>query len=518
MGSAETSRAENEALELEIARRQQAEAELHEMQGFLASLLEHAPLSIYVTSTDGRLRLVNRAWEEFHGASREKMVGLQLEQIYPAALARQYLEANQRVVDGAAPVVTEEIGDAPDGRHYFHTVKFPLRDADGKVEAVGGVSIDITKRKQMEEALRKRNLDLEVFNRAARAFSSTLDLDQVLATVLEEIRNTLNVAACSVWLIDRDKGDLVCRQATGPECDVVRGWHLAPDEGIVGWVVCHGESAVVADTRADDRHYKAVDQAIGYELRSILSVPLRITQGVLGAIQVVDTQVGRFTDADLALVEPLAATAAAAIENARLYEEANRLRAFNENIVHSIGEGIAIADVDGRLLFMNPQGAAIIGYTPEELVGQNWRPFIAPETLTRTETEASNRPQGIASKYETFGIARDGRQVPLIVSSRPLFEGGHFVGTLAAFVDITERKRAEEERERLIAELREALANIKTLKGLVPICASCKKIRTDEGFWQQVEVYIRDHSEIEFSHGLCPDCLKKLYPEFAQDE
>jgi PAS domain-containing protein len=113
------------------------------------------------------------------------------------------------------------------------------------------------------------------------------------------------------------------------------------------------------------------------------------------------------------------------------------------------------------------------------------------------------------------GRHRQGECIPIIVSAVPLFEGGHFSGVLAAFIDITERKRAEEERERLIAELKEALANIKTLKGLIPICASCKKIRTDQGFWQQVEVYIREHSDVEFSHGLCPDCLKKLYPDFA---
>jgi PAS domain S-box-containing protein len=394
MGSEEALRERNEELEREIARRRQVEEELREAQGFLASLLEHAPLSIYVASTDGRLRLVNRAWEEFWGLSREKAIGLRSEQVYPAAQARQYLEANQRVIDGAAPTIVEEIGDAPDGRHYFHTVKFPLRGAHGEIEAVGGVSVDITERKQMEEALRQRNLDLEVLNRAARAFSSTLDLDQVLAIVLEEIRSALGVAACSVWLIDRTRGDLVCLQATGPESNVVRGWRLAPGEGIVGWVVAHGESAVVSDTRSDERHVQTVDREIGFELRSVLSVPLRVTQGVIGAIQVLDTQVGRFTAADLSLIEPLAATAAVAIENARLYEEA----------------------------------------------------------------------------------------------------------------------------EGLIAELREALANIKTLKGLIPICASCKKIRTDEGFWQQVDVYIRDHSEVEFSHGLCPDCLKKLYPEFARDE
>jgi len=76
-----------------------------------------------------------------------------------------------------------------------------------------------------------------------------------------------------------------------------------------------------------------------------------------------------------------------------------------------------------------------------------------------------------------------------------------------------ERKLAEEEREKLIRELQEALAKVKTLTGLLPICASCKKIRDDKGYWNQIEVYIRDHSEAEFSHGICPDCMKKLYPD-----
>ncbi len=79
----------------------------------------------------------------------------------------------------------------------------------------------------------------------------------------------------------------------------------------------------------------------------------------------------------------------------------------------------------------------------------------------------------------------------------------------AANVKAGEEKVA---REKLIDELQEALANVKALKGLIPICASCKKIRDDEGYWHQVEVYIRDHSEAEFSHGICPDCVKKLYP------
>jgi phosphoserine phosphatase RsbU/P len=69
-----------------------------------------------------------------------------------------------------------------------------------------------------------------------------------------------------------------------------------------------------------------------------------------------------------------------------------------------------------------------------------------------------------------------------------------------------------------VEELRQALEHIKTLRGIVPICASCKKIRDDQGFWKQVEVYVRDHTEAEFSHGICPDCIRKLYPDFAEDE
>ncbi len=78
--------------------------------------------------------------------------------------------------------------------------------------------------------------------------------------------------------------------------------------------------------------------------------------------------------------------------------------------------------------------------------------------------------------------------------------------------EISERERVDSERERTVVELQEAMAKVKVLKGLLPICASCKKIRNDEGYWQQIESYIRDHSEAEFSHGICPDCVKSLYP------
>ncbi len=89
----------------------------------------------------------------------------------------------------------------------------------------------------------------------------------------------------------------------------------------------------------------------------------------------------------------------------------------------------------------------------------------------------------------------------------------------AGLIDyIAALKQAEEEREKLIRQLQEALASIKTLSGLLPICYSCKQIRDDKGYWNQIETYIHDHSDAQFTHGICPACVAKLYPEYYPDK
>ena len=80
----------------------------------------------------------------------------------------------------------------------------------------------------------------------------------------------------------------------------------------------------------------------------------------------------------------------------------------------------------------------------------------------------------------------------------------------------TQIKRDIGERVVLIDNLQNALANVKTLSGLLPICSSCKMIRDDQGYWTQVETYVSAHTGVDFSHGLCPECLKKLYPEYCE--
>ena len=83
--------------------------------------------------------------------------------------------------------------------------------------------------------------------------------------------------------------------------------------------------------------------------------------------------------------------------------------------------------------------------------------------------------------------------------------------------EIVDRKRSEAEREKLILNLQRKSNEVAELEGMLPICASCKKIRDDRGYWHQVEIYIRNHAKVDFSHGMCPDCIKNLYPELADD-
>lgn len=110
----------------------------------------------------------------------------------------------------------------------------------------------------------------------------------------------------------------------------------------------------------------------------------------------------------------------------------------------------------------------------------------------------------------------DGRIRDVEVFSGPVFINNEKL-LYSIIHDISDRKKIEQEKAQLIEKLTKALEEIKTLKGILPICSSCKKIRDDKGYWQQFEAYIEQHSGAEFTHGICPDCARKLYPDLDFD-
>lgn len=175
---------------------------------------------------------------------------------------------------------------------------------------------------ELEMRVAERTAQLTMLNRASRALISTLDLDEVLVIILENLHSLLDVTACSVWLLDEDNGRLVCKQSTGPNSSRLIGWQLQPNEGIVGWVVANNQSLLLPDAQKDSRHHADIDRAVAVQTRSLLTIPLWVHGRVVGALQATDAKPARFTESDKNLMESLAATAAIAIENANLYQQA----------------------------------------------------------------------------------------------------------------------------------------------------------------------------------------------------
>ena len=138
----------------------------------------------------------------------------------------------------------------------------------------------------------------------------------------------------------------------------------------------------------------------------------------------------------------------------------------------------------------------MLGSHPSELLGKAATDFVPHE---ERENVKSKILSGYEQPYETRCSRKDGSTFPIEARAKMFSYKGQQV-RVTAIRDISAQKKAEKE--------------IRTLRGILPICASCKKIRDDKGYWNQIESYVQDHSEAEFTHCICQECAKKLYPDF----
>ncbi len=198
----------------------------------------------------------------------------------------------------------------------------------------------------------------------------------------------------------------------------------------------------------------------------------------------------------------------------QLRESEERYRA----VVSQAVEGITLFEVEtGCLLEANGAFQQMLGYTTQEI------PTLTIYDVMERGRAGADRDLSpvLTNRQAALGerrfVRKDGSLIDVDVNASLIKREARPVVCLVAH-DITERKRAERQRESLIADLQEALRQVKTLSGLLPICASCKRIRDDQGTWQPVEGYIRERSSAEFTHSLCPDCIRKLYPQYSEGD
>jgi PAS domain S-box-containing protein len=254
--------------------------------------------------------------------------------------------------------------------------------------------------------------------------------------------------------------------------------------------------------------------------KKAFDAPFIIVSGRIGEEVAVDMMKAGASDYvmkdDLPRLAPAVTRELRAARDRKIRRQAQLAMAHLASIVETCDDAIISQTLGGTILSWNSGAERMFGYAAEDMVGESIENLVPHDhhkeiSDIRDVIELGRRVERI----ETVRLRRDGSSLDVSITVSPIKNAdGNVHGASIVLRDITERKRQEMERSRLIEELTEALKHVKTLNGLLPICASCKKIRNDGGYWEQVETYIRSRSNAEFTHGICPDCVRLLYPEY----
>jgi len=330
------------------AQYQQTIEALSRSEELTRALLESASDGIVIVDREGRIILINARALEMFGYSRKELLGRPIETLLPERFHAVHVA--HRAGFSAHPRLR------PMGKGYDLVARrrdgseFPVEVSlsfvrQGDVFLIMSFITDVTERKKIEDeksatltALQKRNRDLALLNRVSQTLTATLDSQEVVERLLQTVTEAIGAVGSSVWLWDpHEQGWLVCK-ATFHEGrnHLLVNRRLAAGQGVAGWVAQHGESVVVPYAPADPRYNPEIDAQTGFQTTSLLSMPLRVRDRIIGVLQVVNKAEGGFDVDDQALVETLAASAAIAIENAQLVEalreQARQLQARNEEL------------------------------------------------------------------------------------------------------------------------------------------------------------------------------------------
>jgi|GEM_PF-584476 PAS domain S-box-containing protein len=454
---------------------QERTAELMAANRTLDAVIHASPEPILAIDPEGNIQLWNPAAERVFGWQKEEVMG-QMNPIIPPEKQEEFRVLRERELRGEAFHDLEIRRCKKDGSPIDLSLSSaPIRDAEGRITGIMGILSDITARKQMEEALRQSE---------------------------EKYRYIFETANEVIWVLNAKFETVLVNQKVSD----LLGYTPAEMNGLSPGAFIFPEDREKYQILVD-RHLQGREEPFDFRLRhkdgSVRWVHLK-TKRILDAN-------GSFAGS-FAMLDDITARKC-------LEQDLVRSKTLFESIFNSITDTAIFADTNRRILMVNTAAEDTFGYSPEEMKGKTTEfLYIDKEAY---EEQGIRRFRIGADKslpiYEINYRRKDGSAFPAETMGTFVEDPqGNILGFIGIIRDISERKMAEEERERMISELQKALAQVKTLKGLLPICAYCKRIRDDEGYWNSVEKYIHDRSEVEFSHGICPDCLKEHHPSFKE--
>jgi PAS domain S-box-containing protein len=449
-----------------------------ETEGRWRAFSNHAPLSIYVKDSQGRYLLTNRQHQNLFKISDPNwLVGKTVFQVFPSTVAQILQQNDQQVLDTKTPLIIEEIIPHSDGEwHTYLSVKFPIANYQGEIYSVGGISTDITERKQVEEALQRAHHTLTALTECRQILIHATDE----MTLLQEICQVLvqKVGYRLVWIgfaeADAQQTVRPVAQAGADEnylAGITVSWGDNEwGQGPTGRAIRSGNPCFVKNMMTDPQYAPWRSQALRQGYNSSMAMPLRLDNQVVGAINIYAQATDAFNAETVQLFEDLSADLMYRVRVLRdqvehqqaeyaLQASEKRFRALFEGMP----EAIFIADPEtGVIVDANPAASQLILKPYEEIIGLHQSQLHPPVSRDSTIKNFISHCQQVFQSSQTVLVEEmvyrsDGKQIPVEILAT-LFQIQDKILIQGVFRDISERKRTEnalresEERFRSLVE------------------------------------------------------------------
>ncbi|MEP6988149.1 MAG: PAS domain S-box protein, partial [Chloroflexota bacterium] len=338
----------------------------------------------------------------------------------------------------------------------FQSQMVPEYTKPNMVNSVLVITRDITRQKRAEMALLENYEILETIHRVGQALSGELDLQKLLQTVTDAAAQVTG-ADYSAFISNQldSNGKYIISTISGPPQEIFARFPIARTNDLFDTTLRDGEKNCLDDVRQDPRYTNKIplyDMPDGYRpTRSYLGVPVvSQSSNILGGLFLGNGEVGIFTERHERIIEGLAAQAAVAIDNARLYNEARTQQEHLRITLASIGDAVIATDAQGRINFMNPVAQALTGWSDQDAAGRTLEDVF--HIVNETSREVVESPvekvlrQGsiVGLANHTLLVTKDGDEIPIDDSGAPIFdEDRNMIGVILVFRDITERKQTE---------------------------------------------------------------------------
>lgn len=409
----------------------------HELD-LLRNLINSLPDLIFVKDTESRLIFNNLAHARTVGKTMpEELLGQTVFDFFPKELAQQYFTDEQAVIRSGHPLLGREepIMDAAGDQEWLSTTRVPLRDQQGKVIGLAGMSRDITRHKQVEEALRQSNRERTLLARASQAFVSTLSLTETAQLIIEKAAQVTRACSAMLHLLDKE-GNIV--SAFGFSESLTR-----PDEA-TATVFNTGRPLVVSDARHNPELVSAswLDQGIG----AVIGLPLNVDDRTIGVLFICYEQPYRFAAREVDMLSIYASQAALAIEKTRLHQQTRRQARQVQQILNTVPEGIILLDTAYQIKLANPAALTYLGLLAE--TGQK-------TALTHLGGQPLADILSSAKRQPSYELATEGRPPRVFeLTAQPTDPGSEIEGWVLVLRDVTEERDVQaraQQQERLAA-------------------------------------------------------------------